>query len=307
MVKIERTYSDVNIILSWDEAVRFGVALTAGCLGQSEEVFAKQVDITLNAVCLLSHVLNKKDCFVGEVGIATGGEAAFHVRVNRTVDSVSVVVSRGDAWRLRSLIEFRVESARSRSEYYLRTGLSRPLMEKILATITTNQNGSAEIPLEWGDGFLEAPPSPRPPSGTMDSFGWVVVRTDETEAGMHSFVVESVWKDVDDARRDLAMRNTEPVQGTIGKGSRRDMRIVAVTKPPSGAGFDVMSTLGAYVMGRVVGQDVGDEELYPGSVWWSEEDAAREATRWNAIEGAKIPSPYRVWASYFQAVGSHTE
>jgi len=308
MVEIAIDGSGANLVLSWDEAVRFGVALAAGCIGQSEEHFAKRVGVAPNPMCLLSRMLSGKQqyCFMGEVSIsAQYDEDAFQIHVDRTVDSVSIVVSHADAWRLRAVVEFGFEIARSRSEYYLRTGLSRPSMAKILAAMTCDQDGSVEMPLEWGDGFLEAPPSPRPPRGTGAGFGWVVVRTDPTQAGAHCIVVESAWKNVEDAHRDVEARNGEQGLSTEGVDRpRREAKIVSLTTSPcNGARFNADESIEAYVVGRVVGQDVGDEELYPGSVWWTEDDAEREAARWNEVEGSKIPSLYQVWATCFNVGG----
>jgi len=307
-MRIEISKEDVILEFSWDEAVRFGVALNAGCSGLDEDSFLRCVSVPRSPILLVSRLLSSEaGRFVGRVTIIaeSGTSTLFDICVKRTAESVSITMSRRNAQRLRAVVEIGFENAGSRAEYYLREGLSRPALEKVVTAFTSTGNGVVEIPLEWGEAFLEAPPRARTPRGTPIVTAWLVVRVDESGTRSRSFVVESAWLDMSDADREAVAHNVELQNRAIGNGRVwYEVKNVALTMRPKAVIGERTKDANVFLVGRVVGQDIGNEELLPGSLWWSESDARYEMHRWNELEAGKIASPYQVWPTWLRSEGA---
>jgi len=302
MMRIEKHESAVTIGMSWDEAVRLGSALDAGHEGRDDIVGTERADGLREAMQFLCVVLwDSAGRFVGDVDIVASDRDGldFVAHVHRTVDSVTIGMSCGDARRLCSIMEAGVKRSRSSAEYYLRYGLSQALIKEFIVALA-NGDQVEEIPFVWGERCVEVPTLVSPPQELEVEEAWVVIRTDNSPETMaRSFVVETVWRDPANAHQDAQSRNAACRDHSDAEvRSRWDVNIVDLVVNSTMDSEETAHSTGSYerlfLVGCVMG-DAGDEALFPGSLWRSECDAKKEKDRCNEMDSSYS---YQVWDTW---------
>jgi len=284
----------VCVVLSWEEAVVLGTALGAGENDDDAE-FAERVGVGWPVVGFIRGVLcGKKGRFLGAVEIRPDpGRGEFSVHVERTAEDVSVMMSHGSARVVGAALEEGFRVAGSRAEYYMRNGLSLPLMERVATALTIQETGVIEESLTWGDVFVDAPPIPWPPKGVRRQRAYIVVRTDEQIGdGTRSHVVASAWTRAEDASSEA-----EVMAASVATQSGSAMRswVQATGAGLTGRPESVPGDGIGKALFLVAARDTGYSGSLKGWLWWSRADAQREVERWNERAGPQATPPYEVW------------
>jgi len=291
-MRVDGTKSSTTLVMSWDEAVRLGAAINAGCEELGDVVCMERIGVPHSAFQFLCYVLWDKDgCFAGVIDLdIPADDNSFIAHVERYADSVSVTMSHDNIQRLGQVMRAGLEGARSRADYYVRHGLSMPEVERVTAVLDGIQ--ATEVALEWGNQSVELPLLVPPTRGWTGERAWIVVRIDEDSVtGGRTFIVERGWKQPAGAHEDAQSQNGHLKESGVITWSWYEARTVLwglSSEVPPGDGSNL------FLVGRVSGR-AGDEELLPGSLWWSETDAAREAER---CSEASISRPYQVWETW---------
>jgi hypothetical protein len=304
---IKRTSSSVSVNMTSDESVRLLCAVSVWDHGLEYGMSASELGVSRSGLDGLTTALRAASRGDVHERVDLGVADPALVVVSSVSGRVSLELSFAAAVLVRKVIELGIRVSGCRVEYFLRSGLARTDVERVVSELTVPDAGVIEVLLLWGDEWLEAPPRALPPRGLRTFVSlYLVIQVSENDGGCREFVVVSAWVSIDEARAEIVRLSSMSIRRERTPGwPQYELRLASLARPPSmPRGGDPVGSLVVdgelFVVGRVVGEDVGLEELFAGSVWVSLEDAVEHAARHNALEGDKIHSPYQVWVTTYR-------